>query len=156
MVELSDALFADLRAAFIAEATTALRYRHFAQVAEIEGHVDVAKLFSELSESVACAAHGHIDLLRTVADPATRQPIGDTRLNLAAALTGDLTGFAELYPRLTANAHAAGHADVASWMSNLTALKKAHVARLRGALAELPESSHAADAGAGDNGRGRP
>lgn len=134
MGELSEGLFAELRDAFRAEAETVQRYTYFAQVAEIEGHQVVAKLFGDLAESVACVAHGHLDLLGQTADPTTDQPIGETPLNLAAALTGELREADDVYTRLTSLAHNEGHADVASWLTNLSALKKAHVAKLDQAL----------------------
>src|SRR5437588_8962618 len=122
MPQLSESLFADLRAAFTAEAVSVLRYTYFAQVAEIEGHVEIAKLFSELAESIGCVSHGHIDLLQLVRDPATDQPIGETQLNLAASVAGELREANELYPRLTSLAHSDGHADIASWLTTLCAL----------------------------------
>jgi rubrerythrin len=129
-------LLSGLRSAFAAESMTAQRYAYFAQTAEIEGMVDLARLFTELAESAACAAHGHLDMLE-YADPATGQPIGESRLNLAAAVTAALKEASEFYPGLTARAHAEGIADTASWLETLSALKKAHVARLNAALTAL-------------------
>lgn len=139
MAELSKSLFADLRAAFATEAMTVQRYTYFAQVAEIEGHVEIADLFGELAESVACAAHGHIDFLQHIADPSTDSPIGETRLNLASALSGGLREATETYPRLAGTAHTEGLADVASWLETLSAHKKAQVAKIDRALTALAE-----------------
>jgi rubrerythrin len=130
-------LFADLRAAFASEATAVQRYTYFAQVAEIEGHMEVARLFTEMAESVACVAHGHIDFLQQVGDPSTEMPMGDTPLNLAAAVAGAAEAATKHYPRLVALAHTEGIADAASWLTTLCALKNAHVQRLGAALSEL-------------------
>ena len=143
-VELSHSLYANLKIAFAAEAAAFQRFTYFAQVAEIEGHLELSKLFTELAESTACAAHGHIDWLQYVADPITDRPIGETHLNLAASLTSELNDGSDLYPRLAEAAHTEGMADVASWLETMCALKKAHVDRIERALAALTERFGAA------------
>ncbi|MET8824346.1 rubrerythrin family protein [Streptomyces sp. NPDC004610] len=155
-----------VRAAFLAEAATAARYTYCAQVAGIEGHPEAARVFGELAESVACAAHGHLDVLRdllggddpetgrVLGDPAraledTGRALGDTRRNLAAAIGGDLGEATELYPGLAARAHRDGAADLASWLETLCALKKTHVDRLEQALTGLTEPTGPRFAGNG-------
>lgn len=137
MPGMSPQLFADLRAAFASESMAAQRYRYFAEIAEIEGHLSLAQELRDLASTTDCVAHGHLDVFRYEADPSTRQPLGDTELNLAAALTGELHESADLYPKLTEHAHDEGIADLASWLETLTALKGAHVTRLQAALDEL-------------------
>jgi rubrerythrin len=139
MTDSSGDVVSELRAAFVAESTTTQRYTYFAQIAEIEGHTEVARLFGELAESVACAAHGHLDFLCPTADPTTGQPVGETQLNLAAAMAGELRDATSLYPRLAGAAHAEGLADAAGWLTTLSGLKKAHVDKLRQALTRLSE-----------------
>jgi rubrerythrin len=139
MTELNKTLYSGLRAAFVSEAMTAQRYTYFAQVAEIEGRVQIAQVFTELAESATCAAHGHIDFLQHFADPATEQPIGETQLNVASAVIGELYEATELYPELVVAARAEGLADVASWLTTMCALKRAHVARLKQVLDALSE-----------------
>jgi rubrerythrin len=134
MSEFSEEILSGLRTAFTAEAAAVQRYSYFAQTAEIEGQMHVARLFSELADSLACAAHGHLDFLRDVADPVSEQPIGDTTLNLANAMAVELREATELYPNLASAALDAGLADVASWMMTLSALKKAQVAKLQEVL----------------------
>jgi rubrerythrin len=136
----TDDLVAGLHAAFAAESMTVQRYTYFAQAAEIEGMVDLARLFTELAESAACAAHGHLDMLQYT-DPMTGQPIGESRLNLAAAVSAALKEASDSYPALAATAHAGGVADSASWLETLGALKKAHVARLNDALTALSSAT---------------
>lgn len=136
-------MFADLRAAFARESMAAQRYRYFAQIAEIEGYVDIARQFTELAESVGCVAHGHLDLLRSLADPGSGQPMGDTQLNVASAVSGGQQDVTELYPALLAAAHAEGLAEVAGWLRTVEALKKAHLARLEETLASLVEEPFA-------------
>ncbi|WP_371627176.1 rubrerythrin family protein [Streptomyces sp. NBC_01116] len=131
-----------VRAAFLAEAATAARYTYFAQVAGIEGHTEAARVFGELAESVACAAHGHLDVLGDLLggdDPGSGLVPGDTRGNLASAISGDLGAATERYPGLAARAHLDGVADLASWLETLCTLKKTHVDRLERALTGLTE-----------------
>ncbi|MFF9205425.1 ferritin family protein [Streptomyces sp. NPDC014986] len=143
MTHISDTLAGDLRAALAVEAASALRYTYFAQTAEIEGHADVARLFTELADSLVCAAHGHLDVLRdTDTETAGHQDgVGDSRLNLASSVVAALHDAGELYPRLTSAALEEGHADTASWLSTLEALKKQHTARLKAALDDLTRTS---------------
>ncbi|MER7922786.1 rubrerythrin family protein [Streptomyces sp. NPDC096057] len=140
MTHLSDALAGELRAALAAEAASAVRYTYFAQTAEIEGHGEIARLFTELADTLVCAAHGHLDVLREVGDPERTDGVGDTRLNLASSVVSALHDSGEIYPRLTAATHEEGHADAASWLSTLTALKKRHTGRLKTALDQLTAS----------------
>ncbi|MEV3874154.1 rubrerythrin family protein [Streptomyces sp. NPDC049906] len=139
MPQLGEGLTGDLRSAFAAEAASVQRYTYFAQVAEIEGHGEIARLFTDLAESVACVAHGHIDALRDVADPHTRGSVGGTRLNLASSAAEALHEANEVYPGLTAHAHEEGHADVASWLTTLASLKRAHLAKLDALLTALDQ-----------------
>ncbi|WP_055494260.1 ferritin family protein [Streptomyces sp. TP-A0356] len=135
MAHLSESFAAGLRATLAAEALTVQRYTYFAQIAEIEGRTEIAKLFRDLAASVACAAHGHLDVLRDHVP----QGIGDTALNLASSVAEALRDADGTYPELTAAAFDEGQVDVASWLTTAAALKKAHVARLDAALRELAE-----------------
>jgi rubrerythrin len=134
MSEFSEEIRTGLRTAFNAEAAAVQRYSYFAQTAEIEGQMHVARLFSELANSLACAAHGHLDFLRDATDAASDQAVGNTTLNLANAIAAELREATELYPNLANAALEAGLADVASWMTTLSALKKAQVAKLQEVL----------------------
>ncbi|WP_404954574.1 rubrerythrin family protein [Streptomyces sp. 147326] len=146
MVQPSDGLAVDLRTVLAAEATAVQRYSYFSHIAEIEGQGEIARAFSELAESIACVAHGHIDALQGIADPQTEATVGETRLNLAASMADVLHEAHEVYPRLVATAHEKGHPDVASWLTTLGSLKRSHLARFQGMLAALEAPSPAAPA----------
>ncbi|WNV84997.1 ferritin family protein [Umezawaea sp. Da 62-37] len=139
----STRLHPGLRAAFAAEAVAAVRYTYFAQVAEVEGHAEAARLFTDAARSAECAAHGHLDFLRYSGDPAADESIGGTELNVATAVSGALRGATESYPELVAAAHAEGMADVAGWLTTVTALKNAHTAKFERVLAQLTEHTFA-------------
>ena len=61
----------NLKSAFAGESQANRRYLYFAKRADVEGYVDVANLFRETAEAETGHAHGHLDFLRSVGDPAT-------------------------------------------------------------------------------------
>jgi rubrerythrin len=76
----------NLKAAFAGESQANRRYLYFAQKADIEGYNDVAAVFRSTAEGETGHAHGHLQYLEEVGDPATGEPIGGTSLNLKAAI----------------------------------------------------------------------
>ncbi len=68
----------NLKDAFAGESQANRRYLYFAKVADVEGHPDIAGLFRDTAEGETGHAHGHLDYLKRVGDPATGEPIGDT------------------------------------------------------------------------------
>ena len=79
----------NLKAAFAGESQANRRYLYFAQKADIEGCNDVAAVFRSTAEGETGHAHGHLEFLESVGDPATGLPIGNTALNLKAAIAGE-------------------------------------------------------------------
>src|ERR1700688_3491882 len=75
----------NLKDAFAGESQANRRYLYFAKIADVEGHPDVAGLFRDTAEGETGHAHGHLDYLKAVGDPATDKPIGDTMANLKSA-----------------------------------------------------------------------
>src|SRR5437588_267538 len=71
----------NLKDAFAGESQANRRYLYFAKVADVEGHPDLAGLFRDTAEGETGDAHGHLDYLRRVGDPATGEPIADTSKN---------------------------------------------------------------------------
>src|ERR671918_1018440 len=88
----------NLKAAFAGESQANRRYLYFAKVADVEGHPDVAGLFRDTAEGETGHAHGHLDWLKQSGDPATGLPIGSTKDNLAAAVSGETYEYTEMYP----------------------------------------------------------
>ena len=72
----------NLKEAFAGESQANRRYLYFAKVADVEGQPDVAGLFRDTAEGETGHAHGHLDYLKQVGDPATGEPIGATDKNL--------------------------------------------------------------------------
>jgi len=89
---------ANLKAAFAGESQANRRYLYFANKADIEGQNDVAALFRSTAEGETGHAHGHLEYLETVGDPATGLPIGPTGDNLKAAIAGETHEYTDMYP----------------------------------------------------------
>ncbi len=68
----------NLKDAFAGESQANRRYLYFAKIADVEGYPEIASNFRETAEGETGHAHGHLDYLRKVGDPATGLPIGDT------------------------------------------------------------------------------
>ena len=76
----------NLKAAFAGESQANRRYLYFAQKADVEGYNDVSAVFRSTAEGETGHAHGHLEYLESVGDPATGLPIGSTSQNLKAAI----------------------------------------------------------------------
>ena len=90
----------NLKAAFAGESQANRRYLYFAKQADVEGYPDVAGLFRDTAEGETGHAHGHLDYLKLVGDPATELPIGDTIENLKAAIAGETHEYTDMYPAM--------------------------------------------------------
>ena len=60
------------------------RYLYFAQKADVEGHNNV-DYFRSTAEGEIGHAHGHLEFLEEVGDPATGEPINNTSDNLKSS-----------------------------------------------------------------------
>ena len=88
----------NLKEAFAGESQANRRYLYFAQKADVEGYNDVAAVFRSTAEGETGHAHGHLEFLEAVGDPATGLPIGGTDLNLKAAIAGETHEYTDMYP----------------------------------------------------------
>ena len=127
----------NLKEAFAGESQANRRYLYFARTADIEGYTEVGGLFRDTAEAETGHAHGHLDFLKRVGDPATDKPIGDTEKNLAAAVAGETYEYTEMYPGMARTAREEGFADVAEWLETLAKAEKSHAGRFQKALDTL-------------------
>ena len=127
----------NLKAAFAGESQANRRYLYFAKVADIEGLPDVAGLFKDTADGETGHAHGHLDYLKQVGDPATGEPIGSTEKNLKAAVKGETYEYETMYPGMAKQARDEGHDDIAEWFETLAKAEKSHAGRFARALNEL-------------------
>lgn len=132
-----------LKDAFRDESITVHRYLYFAKLADIEGHPEVAQLFRDIAEGGVCSAHGNLDFLRTVGDPLTDLPIGETDQNLTASLVAEQVEYTQSYAEMARVAHAEGFPDIASWFETMTRIKRRHAEQLQEALRKLTTSEGA-------------
>ena len=127
----------NLKAAFAGESQANRRYLYFAKIADVEGHPDIAGLFRDTAEGETGHAHGHLDFLREVGDPATGLPIGETEDNLKAAVAGETYEYTDMYPGMARTAREEGLDQVASWFETLAKAEKSHAGRFAKGLDSL-------------------
>ena len=116
----------NLKDAFAGESQANRRYLYFAKTADIEGYPEIASNFRETAEGETGHAHGHLDYLKEVGDPATGLPIGDTLDNLKAAVAGETHEYTDMYPGMAKTAREEGFAEVADWFETLAKAEKSH------------------------------
>jgi rubrerythrin len=121
----------NLKDAFAGESQANRRYLYFAKVADIEGYPEVAGNFRETADGETGHAHGHLDYLKQVGDPATGLPIGDTGLNLKAAIEGETHEYTDMYPGMAKTARDEGFAEIADWFETLAKAEKSHAGRFQ-------------------------
>src|SRR5450830_2164559 len=98
----------NLKAAFAGESQANRRYLYFANKADIEGQNDVAAVFRSTAEGETGHAHGHLEYLEQVGDPATGLPNGSSRQNLTAAVAGETHEYTDRYPGMAKSARDEG------------------------------------------------
>ena len=126
----------NLKAAFAGESQANRRYLYFAKVADIEGYPDIAGNFRDTAEGETGHAHGHLDYIKTVGDPATGLPSGDTLENLAAAVAGETHEYTDMYPGMAKTAREEDFEEIADWFETLAKAEKAHAGRFQSLLDE--------------------
>jgi len=119
----------NLKAAFAGESQANRRYLYFAKQADVEGYPDVAGLFRDTADGETGHAHGHLDYLKKVGDPATDLPIGDTEANLKAAIAGETHEYTDMYPGMAKTAREEGFAEIADWFETLAKAETSHAGR---------------------------
>ena len=127
----------NLKAAFAGESQANRRYLYFAKVADVEGYPEIAMNFRETAEGETGHAHGHLDFLKTVGDPATGLPIGDTSLNLRAAIAGETHEYTDMYPGMAKTAREEDLPEVADWFETLAKAEKSHAGRFAKMLSSI-------------------
>ena len=127
----------NLKDAFAGESQANRRYMYFAKVADVEGYPEIAANFRETAEGETGHAHGHLDYLKRVGDPATGLPIGDTEKNLKAAIHGETHEYTDMYPGMAKTARDEGFSEIADWFETLAKAEKSHAGRFAEGLKSL-------------------
>ena len=126
--------FQNLKEAFAGESQANRRYLYFAQKADVEGYNDVATVFRSTAEGETGHAHGHLEFMEPVGDPATGLPIGGTAANLKASIAGETHEYTDMYPGMARTAREEGFAEIADWFETLAKAEKSHAGRFTRAL----------------------
>lgn len=124
----------NLKDAFAGESQANRRYLYFANKADIEGQPEVATLFRATAEGETGHAHGHLDYLAEVGDPATDLPIGSSVLNLKAAVHGETHEYTDMYPGMAKSARDEGFEEIADWFETLAKAERSHANKFQKAL----------------------
>ena len=127
----------NLKAAFAGESQANRRYLYFAAKADVEGQNDVAALFRSTAEGETGHAHGHLEYMESVGDPATGLPIGSSRQNLQAAIAGETHEYTDMYPGMSKAAREEGFDEIANWFETLAKAERSHANRYTKALEAL-------------------
>src|SRR4051812_14908709 len=127
----------NLKAAFAGESQANRRYLYFAKQADVEGRPDIAGLFRDTAEGETGHAHGHLEYLQEVGDPATGEPIGDTEKNLKAAVAGETYEYTQMYPGFARQARDEGFDEIAEWFETLAKAEKSHAGRFAKGLQQV-------------------
>ena len=129
----------NLADAFAGESQANRRYLYFAAKADVEGAPDVAAVFRSTAEGETGHAHGHLEYLEAVGDPASGQPIGSTADNLRASIAGETHEYTDMYPGMAKTARDEGFDEIADWFETLAKAERSHANRYAKALAELAD-----------------
>ncbi len=127
----------NLKRAFAGEAEANRRYVYFARQADVEGYPEIAGLFRDTAEGETGHANGHLDRLRSVGDPVTDLPIGNTVKNLESAIAGEIGEYTSQYPKMAETARAEGFVDIAEWFETLAKAEKNHSTRFAQGLKSI-------------------
>jgi len=124
----------NLKDAFAGESQANRRYLYFAQKADIEGAPDVASVFRSTAEGETGHAHGHLEYLEEVGDPATGEPMGETEANLKSAIHGETHEYTDMYPGMARTAREEGFDEIADWFETLAKAEKSHAGKFQKTL----------------------
>ncbi len=127
----------NLKEEFAGESQANRRYLYFAAKADVEGQNDVAAVFRSTAEGETGHAHGHLDYLKRVGDPATGEPIGDTTKNLKASIAGETYEYTQMYPAFSKTARDEGFEEIAEWFETLARAERSHAGRFQKGLDTL-------------------
>ena len=127
----------NLKEAFAGESQANRRYLYFAQKADVEGYNDVASVFRSTAEGETGHAHGHLEYLEEIGDPATGKPIGETKDNLVSAVAGETHEYTDMYPGMAKTAREEGFKEIADWFETLAKAEKSHAGKFQKTLESM-------------------
>ena len=128
----------NLKDAFAGESQANRRYLYFAAKADVECQNDIATVFRSTAEGETGHAHGHLEYLeKECGDPATGEPIGNSEMNLKAAIAGETNEYTDMYPGMAKCARDEGFDEIAYWFETLAKAERSHANRFTKALESM-------------------
>jgi rubrerythrin len=127
----------NLKEAFAGESQANRRYLYFAKAADIEGYPEISGLFRDTAEGETGHAHGHLDYLKKVGDPATEMAITDVEEMLASAVAGETHEYTDMYPGMAKTARDEGFGEIADWFETLAKAERSHAGKFQKALNDM-------------------
>jgi rubrerythrin len=127
----------NLKDAFAGESQANRRCLCLARKADVEGFNDLAAVFRSTAEGKTRHAHGHLDYLEEVDDPATVKPLGPTGDILEAAIASETHEYIDMYAGMARVAREEGVDELADWFETLAKAGKWPVGRFRKVLDAL-------------------
>ena len=121
---------ANLNEAFAGESQANRRYLAFAQKAEQEGYLQIARLFRAAAEAETVHALNHLRALKA---------IHSTAENLKEAVQGETAEFRDMYPKMIAEARAEAHKDAERTFNFANEVEKVHARLFQKALENLDD-----------------
>ena len=97
----------------------------------------MSAVFRSTAEGETGHAHGHLEYLEAVGDPATGLAIGTTSDNLRAAIAGETHEYTDMYPGMAKSARDEGFDEIADWFETLAKAERSHANRFQKALDNL-------------------
>lgn len=94
-------------------------------------------MFRATAEGETGRAHGHLDYLAHVGDPATGLPIGSSENNLKAAVAGETHEYTNMYPGMAKSARDEGFEEIGDWFETLAKAERSHANKFQKALDAL-------------------
>jgi rubrerythrin len=121
-------------AAYAGESQATRRYLYFAKIADVEGYPEIAGNFRDTAEGETGHAHGHLEYLKKVGDPATGMPFGEVTQMLASAVAGETHEYTDMYPGMARAAREEGFSEIADWFETLAKAERSHAGKFQRAL----------------------
>lgn len=112
----------NLKAAFAGESQARNKYTYFAKVAKKEGYLYIARIFEETALNEMQHAKDEFKLLKG---------IGDTKVNLKAAIEGEHYENTEMYPTMQKEAEEEGNKEAAKLFKEISKVEKQHERRYK-------------------------
>ena len=129
----------NLKQAFAEESMACMRYQYFASIAEAEGFVEVANTFKALADSERAHCFRWLEQLKEVADPLTNEPLGDSFVNLSAAIKSEVHDNTDMYPKMAATAENEGFGALAQAFVDTALAEGRHAKKLQEVSTQLQE-----------------